>query len=92
MEFILRKRSFSKHCLLFLLTAGVWLFIYFGCLIYSKVNKDNVKNNVYQNIYEREEIQKENDLLELELKRQKIEELKIKNAKGLVDLYKETKQ
>lgn len=79
MNFILKKRSFVRHLILFFITAGLWFIIYVVCYITNKRNSP--RNNIYETIYKREKLQEQNDILDIEIKKEKLKELKLKNKK-----------
>lgn len=82
MNFVLKPRKFITHCILFFVTGGIWLIIYICCYIYNKRKTQNIKENLYQTIYDREQLQYESDLLDIEIKKEKLKELQIKNRKN----------
>lgn len=81
MSFILKKRSFLTHLILFFCTGGIWLFVYIISFIIYNSQLDNKKGKLQDEIIQRENIQKEIDQLELDIKKEKLKELKLKNKK-----------
>lgn len=81
MNLILKKRNFLTHILLFIFTGGIWLFVYIIAFILHNKKLQKEKYKLYNKVVNRECIQDELDVLELEIKREKLKEIRLKNEK-----------
>lgn len=91
MNFVLKERSFFTHIILFFITGGLWLFIFFTFYILDYVKKKNKQKELQKYVNEKQKLFEENEHLNLEIKKQKLTELKLKNAKNMIDIYNKTK-